>query len=671
MATTYFWNKGFTIEGPNKTAYNPGPIQFNLNYLEAQVSQYGTVKWTFTNSKTGDELKTVLSQSPSVDFTYEEGKDGVDVLLEIRVGTHLIPFFKESRFFITQDLSEADHVINMSLGSADPLIDDLTNGQQEVNAGAIAPGSVIYLSGNLSTARIRFRNVVGTAENPIWITIDDTDNIYTLDKSGTSYDDVFQFTDNCRHVRLVGKKRADSTYRLRFVDGGISSQQFLGAAESHHDIRVQDVEVENPQSSGIKLKLDTVNRFTGAFDDCMVIGNYIHGAGNECIYMGHFNANFDSTFNGGDYHHRMNNLTIIANHCKNGGWDGLQASNAWLNCRIIYNLVEENAMTSTSGQNFSIVMNGGFSGRTNNNVCIREGMQCFPGGSLVSIFNNVIDGYNSQNGIYVRRTDNPMTVAPNGDSYVHNEPDTFLNVFQNLIISIQDPIYMADFDDAGSGIVPIYALNFVNNTLFFSSPVEGQFRYNEPGSSPPGVQINNYVAASISGIGLADRDNKDYDYSDSSSIPSQTTKGVDTSGAENFATDLGGVSIITDNTLKITDLFKTSFVTDINDMCAPLNGYFGFGHSPRRVKNHETLREPDITKSLKSWYTTTKEYGVDESWSNLQGPSDKVQLPECYSGKINRTAANNGLRIVGAERKIAKTGKRYGLEYFDLESKAL
>lgn len=632
MATTYLYNKGFTIDGVNKITYEAGNnIQFRLNYL---LNKYRAVSWEFLNSETKEVITTSTNKDPLVSFSFAQGINGIDVKLTIDFGIHRTVFYKRRRVVIIPNTSTAVWTLS-DLSSAPQY-----NGHTIVTTSALEhridgqyfqPGDVIHIAGNLSSERIRWNNFNGSAGNPIIITTNNTTQ-RTITKSNTTEDDIMQIGDNCNHVWFYGKKDESGTRSIKLISGGFSAQLFNGAANSGNDVRIFGVETYRAKSTGIKMKLDNVNRATGAFDDCFVFDCLVQNSGNEGYYMGYFNFNYDANFNGGDYHHVMKRLKVFANEARNCKWDGIQVSSCDEDTEVFYNVSINNSTGNTSSQNFEMVMNGGFGGHFFGNVIINTvtsgGIQLLANKNSY-VYNNFVYCPQAQNALFIRRTDNPNYNSPSG-VYKHNDPYAFVYVFNNTFVSAQDSVYMLDSNDSNSGIVPLSGLTYINNAVYYGgSALEGQLRYNEPAGSDQTRVINNCVSSTAAGLGVSySTGSSTCDFENDSIVP--TIEGVDISAY-----------------LDINELVQPIF-TDINDQYIPIRGVWHPGHS-NRIKDHETINEPDVTKTQIQWYQTDG--------------SNRIKIPEGYGSNFTNYALITGNKT-SSIKPISKTGNKFGLETF-------
>jgi hypothetical protein len=484
--------------------------------------------------------------------------------------------------------------------------------QHRFDASSWSPGDIVHLTGKLYTARCRWINLNGTSENEIWLTVSNGSDTAEFIRVGTAQDDAFQLNDLCSNLRIVGDKDGSGNYRLKFTNGGFSAQHFsIGNTHDHDNIRLATIRVHNADSTGIKPKLDSVNRTVGAWDDCWVYDNYITDSTNEGIYIGYFNYTYDSGFLGGDYHHAMKRAKCWANYVEGCGWDAIQMSSCDEEAECSYNFMKNNATSNESPQNFGAVLNGGWNGHFYNNIIIGNTMQCIPAYTTY-LYNNVIYStfaYTpSANGLYVRRGDNPSLGSPIYNPY---DVNAILYCWNNIISSVNDSIYILDNNDQGGVLAPLVEINIFNNFLGYTgSAVEGFIRYNEPASGQVRTTTPNITTSGASAVPTAVAF---YDYSNDDTRLLNTSSVFSSSNGTDMST-----------VLDATDLPIQMF-TDISDQIIPERGYWK--QSPHHeYVGHETELADYMGRTQIQYYQT----------SQTSTFSDKEKIPRFYGGTVNK-----------------------------------
>lgn len=515
--------------------------------------------------------------------------------------------------------------------------------QHRFDGSIWSPGTIVHLTGTLYTARCRWINVNGDPDNEIYLTVSNGSDIAEFVRIGTAQDDVFQLNDLCSNLRIIGDKDSLGNYRLKWTNGGFSAQHFsIGNTHDHDNIRISCVRVHNADSTGIKPKLDSVNRVNGAWDDCWVYDNYITNSINEGIYMGYFNYNYDSGFNGGDYHHAMKRAKCFANYVEACGWDNLQMSSCDEEAEYCYNFSVFGATSGTGSQNFGAVMNGGFNGHFYNNIIIGNTVQCFPSYTTY-IYNNVIYNTTYGNALFVRRADNPSLGSPVFNPY---DPTAILYCWNNILTSLNDTIYILDINDQGGTLSPLAEIWIVNNFMSYSgTPVEGYIRYNEPASGQIRTITPNIQTLDEASIGFNDFNNEDTRLLDTSIVFDSSNNGTDVSA-------------------KLNPLnLPLQMFTDLYDQIIPERGYWKQAAFHEHI-DHETELAAYMTRTQVQWYQTAQT-------TNSSNYSDKVKIPRFFGGTIARTEqidTSSKPRYVPAVKAYAEVGNPSSETFDDVSS---
>lgn len=682
-----FYRSGFEINGVDQVNYQHGQnITLNCVYLQS-LGLERFVTWTFTKSSDHSIVSTTSGSSPTVNFDYSDGKNGIDAEMSIQFGIIPTKFKKRTRIVTIPDVSVADHTLDISTipvvsggsafsgaatatvtnGSANvptsaahgASVGDIivmtkdgvsrtylastgtsgttivldrawegTNGtvtnsntrrginiQHQFNASVWNPGDIVHLTGKLYTARCSWINNNGDPDDEIWMTNNPgNSNVCEFVRIGgsdpTLYDDVFQLRDLCSNLRIIGLKDGSGNYRLKFTNGGFSAQHFsIGNTSDHHNIRISGIHVSNARSTGIKPKLDSVNRVNGAWYDCWVYDNYIEDSGNEGIYMGFFRYTFDPSFNGGDYHHAMKRPKCWANYVTRSQWDAIQLSGSDEAAECYYNFMVDNALKQEGSQNFGAVMNGGWKGHFYNNIIIGNTVQCIPYGTTY-IYNNLIYNTTYGNALFLRRGDNPSLGSPVFNPY---DPTAVLYMWNNILTSSDDTIYILDQADQGGPLVPMAELWIVNNVLCYTgSAVEGYIRYNEPGGGQirtltPNIQTQDETQIQFNNYASEDVRLKD------TSIVFSASDGIDVSS-------------------KITALdLPLRMFTDLSDQIVPERGFWKQSCFHDHM-NSESELAAESGRSQMQWFQTAQTSTF----------SDKERIQRCYGAIINKMESIGG-----------------------------
>ncbi len=252
----------------------------------------------------------------------------------------------------------------------------------------IKPGSVIGLSANVEYKKIIFRNIVGTAEQPIIIR--NCGGIARID--GTGLGQSIKTTDS-KHFRITGGD-VDGIYGIVITGGQMSLN--LGSLTTN--VEVDHLEIMNSGFAGIMAKTEPTCkeetwRENFLMEEVYLHHNYIHDTGGEGIYAGHSWFNGFQTDCGVKYPHEIHNIAIHDNIVKNAGWEAIQLGCATEGASIYNNYVENYGTVNKRSQNNGIQLSAGTGGLCYNNVIKNgpgNGLAVFGLGDNI-IFNNIID----------------------------------------------------------------------------------------------------------------------------------------------------------------------------------------------------------------------------------------------------------------------------------------
>jgi hypothetical protein len=200
----------------------------------------------------------------------------------------------------------------------------------------LKPGAVICLSAANHYKNINFRNLVGTADQPITIT--NCGGTASLVATGLPYT---MKTEYSKFIKINGG--TGTTYGIKLTGGHMG----LSLEKLTTNVEVNNIEVSNVGFAGIMAKTDpTCDNATirGNFvmRDVILHDNYIHDTGGEGFYIGHSFYEKGVTLSCGvRYPHIIDGLKIYNNKVVRPGWDGIQVGCA-LNGAYVYNNTIEN-----------------------------------------------------------------------------------------------------------------------------------------------------------------------------------------------------------------------------------------------------------------------------------------------------------------------------------------
>lgn len=314
---------------------------------------------------------------------------------------------------------------------------------------AVKPGdTLVFLSGNKDYLLIA--NFRGAPGKPIVIinsggpVIIDTDHYYGI------------AIKNCQYIKFTGTGDPGQMYGFqvkRVANGG-----GLGVGELSSDFEIDHVSIENTLIAGLYAKTDpdcSLNSVRGAFTqyNTIIHDNYIGYAGNEGMYIG--STKWDGmtvNCNGKDtllMPSLLDGVQVYNNIVEYAGWDGIQVSSAYKNCKIYNNTVLYDSQAQEYAQMSGIILGGGTKGDCYNNFISQgkgDGIECH-GLSGTRIFNNIILDAGRADlgttfadmkfGIYVSDNDSAIDVQNNDIINPKSEGIRFANVFgkENIIAS--------------------------------------------------------------------------------------------------------------------------------------------------------------------------------------------------------------------------------------------
>jgi|GEM_PF-294512 len=293
---------------------------------------------------------------------------------------------------------------------------------------SVKPGDTIYFAGG-NKDYLLIKNFRGAPGNPIVMIntggpiIIDTDFYYGI------------AIHNCQYIRFTGT--GDPTQMYGFQVNRVANGAGMGIGELSSDFEIDHVSVQNTLIGGIYAKTDPdcdLTSVRGKFTQYNTIfhDNYVANTGNEGFYIG--STKFDGqtvTCNGKDtvlLPSLLDGVQVYNNIVKYAGWDGIQVSSAYRNCKIYNNTVLYDSQAGEYAQMSGIIMGGGTRADCYNNFIAEgngDGIECHGLGGC-RIFNNIIldagrnfaptDSTQRKYGMYV--TD--ISVEPDSSFYIQN-----------------------------------------------------------------------------------------------------------------------------------------------------------------------------------------------------------------------------------------------------------
>jgi len=256
----------------------------------------------------------------------------------------------------------------------------------------VKPGDTLYFkSGNRKY--ILIKNFQGSAGKPIIITNSggkvsiDTDHYYGIS------------IQNCRYFKFTGTGDPNQTYGFQISK--VLNGAGMGIGDLSSDYEVDHLRIENTLIGGIYAKTDpdcSLSAVRGKFIqyNTSIHDNYISNAGNEGLYVG------SSFFSGQTVKCNGENLLLLPslldgvkiynNIIKYSGWDGIQVSSAYKNCRIYNNTILFDSQVAEPNQMSGILIGEGTKCDCYNNFISQgkgDGIE-YHGFRGSRIFNNII-----------------------------------------------------------------------------------------------------------------------------------------------------------------------------------------------------------------------------------------------------------------------------------------
>ena len=303
----------------------------------------------------------------------------------------------------------------------------------------LKPGAVICLSAANHYKNIVFKNLVGTADNPILIT--NCGGTALLNATGLPYT---MKTEASKHIRISGG--SGTTYGIKLTGGHVG----LTLEGKTSNVEVNNIEVYTVGFAGILAKTDptcdeSTTRGNFVMYDVTLHDNYVHDTGGEGFYIGHSYYEKGVKLSCGvKLPHIIEGLKVYNNKVIRAGWDGIQVGCAPSGAYVYNNRVENFGYKNEPYQQNGIQFSEGAKG-----ICYNNFVKSGPGIGV-----NVV-GY--------------------GDSFIHD----------NIIISAGT---FGIFCDEQTQIsLPGYKI--INNTII-TPKKDGIRMYNE---YVPAVIYNNIV----------------------------------------------------------------------------------------------------------------------------------------------------------------------------------
>jgi hypothetical protein len=302
------------------------------------------------------------------------------------------------------------------------------------------PGAVICLSATVKYKNLQFKNLLGSASQPI--IIKNCGGTVTLNATGLSFGLKFV---NSKYFRVTGGN-TPNVYGIKINNGHIGmSLEYLST-----NFEVDHVETAYAGFAGIMAKTDpgcdnatireNFTMYNVSFHD-----NYVHHCAGEGLYIGNSFYEGAKTSCGTRLPHEIHNAKIYNNVIKYSGWEGIQLGCATKGAAVYNNTIENFGTKNITSQNNGVQLGVGTGGVFYNNF-IKNG----PGNGLIVlglgdnvIHNNVIVNVGT-NGIFCDDRYSPGTgfkflnntiVNPQGDGIrLYADRTNLYNIIYNTIV---------------------------------------------------------------------------------------------------------------------------------------------------------------------------------------------------------------------------------------------
>lgn len=225
----------------------------------------------------------------------------------------------------------------------------------------LKPGAVVCLQAGVSYANMVFRNLRGTASQPI--TIKNCGGKATINATGKPFGIK---TELSSYFRITGT----AAYGIRIIGG----HQSLHFDKLTSDVEADHIEISGSGFAGIMAKTDpscdnATIRGNFVMRNVLLHDNYIHETGGEGIYAGHtFYEKGVNLSCGTRLPHLMETVKIYNNVIKNAGWEAIQVGSTPTGAEVFGNRIENYGTKNVQYQNNGIQFGEGAPGKFYNNL---------------------------------------------------------------------------------------------------------------------------------------------------------------------------------------------------------------------------------------------------------------------------------------------------------------
>ena len=256
---------------------------------------------------------------------------------------------------------------------------------------------------------------------------------------------------NCQYIKLTGTGDPSQTYGFQVKR--VANGSGLGIGELSSDFEIDHVSIENCKIGGLYAKTDpdcsltsVRSRFTQY--NTLIHDNYIANVADEGMYIGSTKYDGQTVFcNGKDtvlMPSLLEGVRVYNNIVKYSGWDGIQVSSAYKDCKIYNNTIMFDSQAEANSQMSGIMIGGGTRCDCFNNFISEgkgDGIESHGLGGT-RIFNNIIldagksylpaDLTQMKYGIYISDNDSSIYIENNNIVNPKSDGIRFANVTGNV-----------------------------------------------------------------------------------------------------------------------------------------------------------------------------------------------------------------------------------------------
>lgn len=695
----FFYNSGFKIDGIEQILYKENQsITFieNDNIFTLGFNNYETI-WNFYNSTGNTLIKSVTGTTAvTTSFTYNEGKNGIDVELIINFGIHTTKFKKRHRIVIMRDKATPTRTIILNQlpryggGTAFTVDSNVTNSSNIITttgAHGISVDSILLFtqggtdytyrallgtSGSTIIIEQPFQGTTGTITqfnayygNNIDLIIDGTSwsagdivnltgmvycNRFAIRNiNGTSANPIqISIPDGDTHVTMTKQSLTyinddilsliDNINHVHFYfdkdsSGNRKFELIDGGFSTNHFATGDVYGYANVRFSGF----DIYNAISSAMKLKVDSNSRAVGGLDDCwVFDNYWDTSFRESLYFGYFTYGYVTTKYYPAHKRAKIWGNTSLNTQWdgiqVACADEDTEVHDNFADNNGLEN---------TGSQNFSYSINEGFKGY-------FYNNIAGRqiqlqpfgttyiYNN----FIRGTNEEFAIfirrtdnpMLGSPSYITCDPTADLYVFNNTLLCAKDCLYLLDANDDSTGSISFNDIHYFNNTLNYTGVPNADGEYRDAGGGT-NVIVSNFKPALESQISIVDKSNLDIDLNQDSEVFFSGNTGNDVS-----------LYILQDN-------LPLKSYTDISGRNIPDRGYWKQSHIHRPVGFNDQIYQSGKTSI--QWYQTNY--------------ADYIKLPDYFGGTVktsNLITTSSYTALTASILPAAKTGIKYGTETF-------